>query len=155
MNGECHDKSNQEARDRGDPPPIGSGGLTGLQFVRKLAELGADVNLRLNSALRAPHTASRLGMEGATAFLMAADRADVPFMELLLELGADPFIPNVEGSTPLMAAAGLGTTAPEEEAGSEAEARDEAEEAGPNIPRRRGERQLEGDDREDRADRID
>ena len=113
-----------DASDRGDPPPIGSGNLTGLQFGRKLVELGADVNLRLNSAIRPPHTASRLGMEGATAFLMAADRADVPFMELLLELGADPFIPNVEGSTPLMAAAGLGTTAPEEEAGSEAEARD-------------------------------
>jgi ankyrin repeat protein len=113
-----------DASDRGDPPPIGSGSVTGLQFVRKLVEWGADVNLRLNSALRPPHTASRLGMEGATAFLMAADRADVPFMELLLELGADPFIPNVEGSTPLMAAAGLGTTAPEEEAGSEVEARD-------------------------------
>ena len=113
-----------DASDRGDPPPIGSGNLTGLQFARELAALGADVNLRLNSAIRPPHTASRLGMEGATAFLMAADRADVPFMKLLLELGADPFVPNVEGSTPLMAAAGLGTTAPEEEAGSEAEARD-------------------------------
>jgi ankyrin repeat protein len=113
-----------DASDRGDPPPIGSGNLTGLQFVRKLADLGADVNLRLNSAARPPHTASRLGMEGATALLMAADRADVAFMQLLLELGADPFVPNVEGSTPLMAAAGLGTTAPEEEAGSEAEARD-------------------------------
>ena len=113
-----------DASDRGDPPPIGSGSLTGLQFVRKLVDLGADVNLRLNSAIRPPHTASRLGTEGATAFLMAADRADVAFMQLLLELGADPFVPNVEGSTPLMAAAGLGTTAPEEEAGSEAEARD-------------------------------
>lgn len=116
-----------DASDRGDPPPIGSGSLTGLQFVRKLVELGADVNLRLNSAIRPPHTASRLGMEGATAFLMAADRADVSFMQLLLELDANPFIPNVEGSTPLMAAAGLGTTAPEEEAGSEAEARDAVE----------------------------
>ena len=114
-----------DASDRGDPPPIGSGNLTPLQFVRKLAELGADVNLQLQTAgVRAPHTASRLGMEGATAFLMAADRADVAFMKLLLELGADPFVPNVEGSTPLMAAAGLGTAAPEEEAGSEAEARD-------------------------------
>ena len=113
-----------DASDRGDPPPVGSGNLTALQFVRKLVDLDADVNLRLNSAVRPPHTASRIGMEGATAFLMAADRADVPFMQLLLELGADPFVPNVEGSTPLMAAAGLGTTAPEEEAGSEVEARD-------------------------------
>lgn len=114
-----------DASDRGDPPPIGSGDLTALQFVRELVALGADVNARLTSArARAPHTASRLATEGATAFLMAADRADVPFLRLLLELGADPFVPNVEGSTPLMAAAGLGTSAPEEEAGSESEARD-------------------------------
>ncbi len=114
-----------DASDRGDPPPVGSGSLTSLQFARALVELGADVNARLQpTEARPPHTASRLGVEGATAFLMAADRADAPLMRLLLELGADPFLPNADGSTPLMAAAGLGTTAPEEEAGSEAEARD-------------------------------
>ena len=114
-----------DASDRGDPPPDGSGNLTSLQFVRTLAELGADVNARLQpTEARPPHTASRLGVEGATAFLMAADRADTPLMELLLELGADPFLPNADGSTPLMAAAGLGTSAPEEEAGSEEEAGD-------------------------------
>ena len=114
-----------DASDRGDPPPEGSGNLTGLQFVRTLVELGADVNARLQpTEARPPHTASRLGVEGATAFLMAADRADAPLMELLLELGADPFLRNADGSTPLMAAAGLGTAAPEEEAGSEEEAGD-------------------------------
>ena len=114
-----------DASDRGDPPPDGSGNLTSLQFARTLVELGADVNARLQPTdARPPHTASRLGVEGATAFLMAADRADTPLMELLLELGADPFLPNADGSTPLMAAAGLGTSAPEEEAGSEEEAGD-------------------------------
>ncbi len=114
-----------DASDRGDPPPIGSGNLTGLQFVRELVAHGADVNGRLETAgVRPPHTASELEMEGATAFLMAADRADVPLMRVLLELGADPLLPNAVGSTPLMAAAGLGTRAPEEEAGSEPEARD-------------------------------
>ena len=114
-----------DASDRGDPPPVGSGNLTSLQFVRRLAELGADVNARLEpTEARPPHTASRLGVEGATAFLMAADRADAPLMRLLLELGADPFVPNADGSTPLMAAAGLGTAAPEEEAGSEREAQE-------------------------------
>jgi ankyrin repeat protein len=54
---------------------------------------------------------------------MAADRADTVLMRLLLELGADPSLPNADGSTPLMAAAGLGTSAPDEEAGgSEPEA---------------------------------
>ena len=114
-----------DASDRGDPPPVGSGNLTSLQFARVLVELGADVNARLQpTEARPPHTASRLGVEGATAFLMAADRADAPLMRLLLDLGADPFLPNADGSTPLMAAAGLGTAAPEEEAGSEVEARD-------------------------------
>jgi ankyrin repeat protein len=109
--------------DRGDPAPIGSGNLTSLEFVRELVKLGADVNLRLaDGAPRQPNSGSRLRSAGATPFLLAADRADVALMRLLLELGADPFITNLDNSTALMAAAGLGTTAPEEEAGTEAEA---------------------------------
>lgn len=112
-----------DASDRGDPPPIGSGSLTSLDFVRALVARGADVNARLGSDVPSPpHTASRLGREGATPFLMAADRADVALMRMLLDLGADPFLPNAGGKTPLMAAAGFGTTAPLEEAGTELEA---------------------------------
>ena len=112
-----------DASDRGDPSPIGSGKLTSLEFVRELAGLGADVNLQLaGNAPRVPNTASSFGTGGSTPFALAADRADVPLMKLLLELGADPLIANAEGSTPLMAAAGLGTGAPEEEAGTEEEA---------------------------------
>lgn len=109
--------------DRGDPAPIGSGNLTSLEFVRALVAMGADVNLRLEEgAPRQPNSASRLKSGGATPFLLAADRADAALMHLLLELGADPFIPNLNHTTPLMAAAGLGTAAPEEEAGTEPEA---------------------------------
>jgi len=43
-------------------------------------------------------------------------------MRLLLELGADPLLPNFNGTTPLMAAAGVGTAEPQEEAGEESEA---------------------------------
>jgi len=112
-----------DASDRGDPSPIGSGRLTSLQFVRALVERGANVNARVDKgAPRAPSSASMLGMEGATLFLMAADRADLPLMRLLRELGADPFLPNADKSTPLMAAAGLGTSDPLEEAGTESEA---------------------------------
>ena len=46
-------------------------------------------------ARRARRTsATQVDQAGATPFLMAADRADVPLMRLLLELGADPFLPN-------------------------------------------------------------
>jgi ankyrin repeat protein len=112
-----------DASDIGDPPPIGSGRLTSLQFVRALVERGANVNARLEKdAPKAPYAATLLKTGGSTAFLMAADRADVPLMRELLKLKADPLLPNVDNTTPLMAAAGLGTANPLEEAGTEAEA---------------------------------
>ena len=102
-----------------DPAPEGSGSLSSLQFVRTLVAMGADVNARLAGG---KPQAPKINIQGATPFLFAADKADVPLMKVLLELGADPFLPNVENTTPLMAAAGLGTTAPLEEAGTEDEA---------------------------------
>ena len=58
----------------------------------------------------------------APPLLFAADRSDVPLMRLLLELGADPLLPNASNTTPLMAAAGVGTREGHEEAGEENEA---------------------------------
>ena len=43
-------------------------------------------------------------------------------MRLLLELGADPTLTNADRCSPLLAAAGIGTLAPGEEAGTEDEA---------------------------------
>src|SRR6185436_19077015 len=63
-----------------------------------------------------------VSVTGATPFLLAAKTADVPLMRLLVGLGADPLLPNKDGCTPLMAAAGVGTRAPTEEAGTEPEA---------------------------------
>ncbi len=112
-----------DASDVGDPAPIGSGRLTSLQFVRALVDRGANVNARLGKGVpRPPASATMLGTEGATPFLMAADRADVPLMRELLKAGADPLLPNAGKTTPLMAAAGLGTSDPLEEAGTEDEA---------------------------------
>ena len=111
-----------DASDVGDPAPIGSGTLTSLQFVRALVDRGANVNARLGKVPRPPASATLLGTEGATPFLMAADRADVPLMRELVKAGADPLLPNADKSTPLMAAAGLGTSDPLEEAGTEDEA---------------------------------
>jgi ankyrin repeat protein len=100
----------------GQPPPEGSGKLTSLHFARELVKHGADVNLQLEKG-----NSGKLSMAGATAFLLASKHADVPLMKLLVELGAKPLLANKDGTTPLMAAAGFGTTAPDEEAGTEEE----------------------------------
>lgn len=112
-------KPNRGDGDDGDPAPIGSGNLTSLPFVDKLVEHGADVNARLKRGGSGRGVLSRLG---ATPFLLASMTADVPLMRKLVELGADPKLPNAEHCTPLMAAAGVGTLAPGEEAGTEPEA---------------------------------
>jgi ankyrin repeat protein len=103
----------------GQPPPAGSGNLTSLQFARELVANGAKVNTRLQ---KGPSGRGKLNMTGATAFLLASRTADLAYMKLLIELGADPLLPNKDGCTPLMAAAGIGTLAPDEEAGTEPEA---------------------------------
>lgn len=108
-----------DVSDLGDPAPQGSGDVSSLQFIRELVSAGADINGLLEVGESKP---PKINLQGATPFLLAADRADTPMMRLLLELGADPKIPNVENTTPLMVAAGLGTTAPIEEAGTEPEA---------------------------------
>jgi ankyrin repeat protein len=103
--------------------PHGAGRLSSLEFVREIVKRGANVNFRLpKGAPRYPATSSTIASEGATPMLFAADRSDVPLMRLLLELGADPLVPNVNNTTPLMAAAGLGTKEALEEAGEESEA---------------------------------
>jgi ankyrin repeat protein len=54
---------------------------------------------------------------------MAAAAADTPYMRLLMELGADPLLGNVDNCTPLMVACGIGvgSAAANETAGEEPE----------------------------------
>src|SRR5215475_15837343 len=113
-----------DSSDGSDPAPAaGAGRLTSLEFVREIVRRGANVNFRLaKGAPKQPDTSSRIESDGATPFLFAADRSDVPLMRLLVELGADPLLPNFNNTTPLMAAAGLGTKEAQEEAGEEPEA---------------------------------
>lgn len=103
----------------GDPIPQGSGKRNSLQFITELVKSGADVNKQLTRGRKAG--GARFGMVGTTPFFLAADRADLEYMKLLVKLGADPSIPNIDGTTPLMVAAGIGSSAPEEEAGNESE----------------------------------
>ena len=102
----------------GDPPPRGSGSMPSLEFVRRLVESGADVNAQLE---RGPAGKARLNMKGATPFLLASKTADLPLLQVLLELGADPNKANIDNCIPLLAAAGIGTTAVGEEPGTEPE----------------------------------
>src|SRR5262249_49807067 len=112
-------KANRGDEESGDPVPIGSGSLSSLKFVEMLVGHGADVNARLK---RGASGRGVLGRKGATPFLLAAMTADVPFMNVLIKFGADPRLTNDQHCTPLMAAAGVGCLAPEEEAGTEDEA---------------------------------
>src|SRR6185295_13658898 len=102
-----------------NPAPPGSGNMSSLEFVRKLVARGANLNARVT---RKPSMGTtNLNSIGATAFMLAARTADVPLMRLLVELGADPLLANDDGTTPLMVAAGVGTSSPGEDPGSEPE----------------------------------
>ncbi len=103
----------------GIPPPRGSGNVVSLDFVRKIIAAGAKVNLPLTSGNGSP---GGLNKKGATPFLLACQTGDLELMKLLLELGADPKIPNADNSTALLAATGLDVPAPGEEPASEEDA---------------------------------
>ena len=75
-----------------------------------------DINARMSKHVDLGNT--RLRREGATAFFLAAHSADAELLRVLLEQGADPEIPNEKGTTPLMAAAGIGARSPGEDAGT-------------------------------------
>jgi ankyrin repeat protein len=103
------------------PGPVATGGVDSLDLVRKLVAKGADVNARQK---KEPRDGNRnlLNRLGSTPFLLAAKSADVPLMRVLLECGADGRLTTNNGTTPLMAAAGVGIWAPGENPGSHEEA---------------------------------
>ena len=100
--------------------PKGSGNVSSSEFVRQLVARGANVNARV-TIRRPPMGTTRLNAMGATPFLLAARTADAPLMRLLGKLGADPLLPNEDGTTPLLVAAGVGAGSTGEDAGSEPE----------------------------------
>ena len=104
-----------------NPPPVVTGSLSDLEFVRTLAAHGADLDARMT---KEPNNRYRnvLNRIGSTPFLLAAKAADVELMRLLVELGADPLLPNEDGTTPLMVAAGVGIWAVGESPGTNEEA---------------------------------
>ena len=101
--------SRRPQRGQNNPGQKPIGDVSSLQLARRLVEFGADINAREtrepNSDMEGRNSLNRYG---ATPFFLAAKSVDVPLMQTLLELGADPFIGNVDGDTPLMVAAGVG-----------------------------------------------
>src|SRR5262249_39612459 len=84
------------ARD-GAPPPTGSGKVSGMEFVKLMVKTGADVNLRIEKGVGGK---GKLNTTGATPFLLASKTADLEYMKLLVDLGANPLTPNKDGCTP-------------------------------------------------------
>ena len=84
-----------------------------LQLITMLLDKGADVNARVKELPPQRRYMLPLGslewvdFTGQTAFIRAAQSGDVPVMRRLLEKGADPNLTTFNGTTALMAAAGV------------------------------------------------
>ena len=84
-----------------------------LRLIGSIIDKGADVNARVKEFPPQRRHMLPLGslewvdFTGQTAFIRAAQSADVPAMKLLLSKGADPDIATFNGTTALMAAAGV------------------------------------------------
>lgn len=95
-----------------------------LGLVKALLAHGADPNAQLTKDPLLPGGLPRIGMAGATPFLLATAACDVTLMRVLMEGRANPQLPTKKSTTPLMIAAGLGRyedrTAEEERSALEA-----------------------------------
>jgi len=85
-----------------------------LQIIDQLLNAGANPNLQLKLLPPFRNVGADRGVDnllsiGTTPLLRAAKAQDAPAIALLLKHGALPNLPNAQGVTPTMAAAGLGS----------------------------------------------
>ena len=84
-----------------------------LSLIKALLDRGASVNARtaevppIRRWIMPIGDLSWVDFTGQTPFLRAALSGDVTVMRILLDQGADPNMPTLAGTTPLMAAAGV------------------------------------------------
>jgi ankyrin repeat protein len=88
---------------------------TGLELIDMLLQAGANPNQQLKlfppyRSLRDDRGADSLLTVGTTPLVRAAKAGDVAAMKLLLAAGADVDLATVNGITPLLAAAGVGSS---------------------------------------------
>ncbi len=67
-------------------------------MVQLLAKSGAQLNARMENG---KSELGRFNYSGCTPLLLAAQASDLVLVKLLVELGADPTIPNADGTSPL------------------------------------------------------
>jgi len=101
---------------RGGRPDRPSGeAITALDVAKMLLERGANPNMQLKlfppyRSLGQDRGGDSMLTVGTTPLIRAAKAGDVPAVKLLLGHGALPNLANTLGITPLMAAAGVGST---------------------------------------------
>jgi uncharacterized protein len=98
---------NRNAENTAIPAPSNQGAL---EMIGNLLEKGAKPNVRITAAteIHQGMTALWLKEEGATPLLRAALCGDLAVVKMLLAHGADPLIPTLDHTTPLMVASGVG-----------------------------------------------
>jgi len=78
--------------------------------LKVLLKHGADPNIRLHQeGKQTAQAPNEVTFEGATAIALAAEVNNLEAVKVLVEAGGDPNIPNANGMTPLVFAAGGGT----------------------------------------------
>jgi ankyrin repeat protein len=84
-----------------------------LELVKKLLAAGANPNERITKGTPLRRLSQDFELPktllGATPYLLAAKYLEVEIMAALVDAGADPRLPLKDGTTPLMAAAGMGS----------------------------------------------
>ena len=102
----------------GFPGPIPSGSVDSIDVLKKMIAAGGDVNARMTANGMKDGQRNRLNRLGATPFFLAAKVTDTEALRVLVDAGADATIPNADGTTPLMVAAGVAIWNPGEDGGS-------------------------------------